>query len=112
VDAPLGAGCTTLYGFTVGAGLILVSDPALTAMPTCEFPAHWTPEAAKLCALSRPCPRPAVKVVRLLALRLDSRTSVPCLEHGTPRWPVGQYAGEAESPARSPSSTAPTGGLP
>jgi hypothetical protein len=37
-------------------GLILVSDPAHTAMPTCGLPARCAPEAAQLCALSRPCP--------------------------------------------------------
>jgi hypothetical protein len=44
--------------------LVVVSDPALTAMPTCGFPARWAPRAAKLCALSRPCPGRAVKIVR------------------------------------------------
>jgi hypothetical protein len=28
--------------------LLLISYPARTAMPTCGFPAWWTPEAAKL----------------------------------------------------------------
>jgi hypothetical protein len=32
----------------------LISYPARTAMPTCGFPARWTPEAAKLCAVSSP----------------------------------------------------------
>src|SRR6266542_6604513 len=34
--------------------LVVVSDPAHTAMPTCGSPARWAPEAAKLCAVIQP----------------------------------------------------------
>src|SRR6266540_2078713 len=40
-----------------------VSYPAPTAMPTCDFPARWAPEEAKLCAAGHLCPGRADKVV-------------------------------------------------
>jgi hypothetical protein len=86
--------------------LILVSDPAHTAMPTCGFPARRTPEAAKLRALSHPVPDRLSRsfvLASLRALHLDSRAVVPHLHHDTRGGRVGQYAGGGLLP-RTPSS--------
>jgi hypothetical protein len=67
-------------------------------MPTCGFPTRWTPEAAKVCAVGRPGPGQAVKVVCPWALHLDSQASVPHLHHDTWGNPVRRYSGEEVSP--------------
>ncbi len=91
----------------VGGDLFRVSYPGSTAMLTSGFPAWWTPEAAKLCAVGHGVPGRLSRSFVRGALHLDSRASMPHLHHGTLGDPVSQQPGEEGSSPGAPSSLRP-----